>query len=104
MDVAAARTALRRAGALSPEERRVVVLILVLKGLLLVFGIVAYEVCKNEHVPRPDGWLAIWNHWDAPNYLHIAQHGYQPTGEKRFNLAFFPFYPFLLRGALTVGL
>ncbi len=34
----------------------------------------------------------VWNHWDAANYTRIAQYGYQA----RFDLAFFPLFPFLV--------
>ncbi len=36
--------------------------------------------------------LTTWNHWDAANYVRIAQYGYQT----RFDLAFFPFFPLLI--------
>jgi len=36
--------------------------------------------------------LSTWNHWDAANYTRIAQYGYQT----RFDLAFFPLFPFLI--------
>ena len=36
--------------------------------------------------------FTTWNHWDAANYVRIAQYGYQT----RFDLAFFPLFPFLI--------
>src|SRR5579859_6028597 len=36
--------------------------------------------------------LASWNHWDAANYVRIAQFGYQTP----FDVAFFPLYPLLI--------
>ncbi|MBV8148765.1 MAG: hypothetical protein JO092_06720 [Candidatus Eremiobacteraeota bacterium] len=36
--------------------------------------------------------LAVWGRWDAVHYLDIATQGYQGT-----DMAFFPFYPFLIR-------
>ncbi len=35
--------------------------------------------------------LSSWNHWDAANYVRIAQYGYE-----RVDLAFFPLFPFLI--------
>jgi Mannosyltransferase (PIG-V) len=36
--------------------------------------------------------LAVWGRWDAVHYIDIATQGYQGT-----DMAFFPFYPFLIR-------
>ncbi len=36
--------------------------------------------------------LSTWNHWDAANYVRIAQYGYQ----SKFDLAFFPLFPLLI--------
>ncbi|GAC1692411.1 MAG: membrane protein [Ktedonobacteraceae bacterium] len=36
--------------------------------------------------------LTVWNHWDAANYIRIAQYGYQT----RIDLAFFPLFPLLI--------
>src|SRR5947209_16711254 len=38
------------------------------------------------------GILASWNHWDAANYLRIAQFGYQTP----YDVAFFPLFPLLI--------
>jgi hypothetical protein len=40
--------------------------------------------------------LAIWNRWDGPWYIAIAQHGYifSPTGQSSVN--FFPLFPALI--------
>lgn len=38
------------------------------------------------------GLFTSWNHWDAANYVRIAQYGYQP-----FDVAFFPLFPLLIR-------
>src|SRR5437773_182288 len=37
--------------------------------------------------------LATWNHWDAANYVRIAEFGYQVA---LFDLAFFPLFPLLI--------
>src|SRR6266480_1614665 len=39
------------------------------------------------------GILASWNHWDAANYVRIAQFGYQAP----YDVAFFPLFPLLVR-------
>src|SRR6516162_1183602 len=40
------------------------------------------------------GLLTSWNHWDAANYTRIAQFGYQSI----YDTAFFPLFPWLIRG------
>lgn len=39
------------------------------------------------------GILTSWNHWDAANYVRIAQFGYQTP----YDVAFFPLFPLLIR-------
>ncbi|HEX6551759.1 MAG TPA: mannosyltransferase family protein [Ktedonobacteraceae bacterium] len=38
------------------------------------------------------GILSSWNHWDAANYVRIAQFGYQTP----YDVAFFPLFPLLI--------
>ncbi len=38
--------------------------------------------------------LTSWNHWDAAMYTHIAQFGYQTI----YETAFFPLFPWLIKG------
>src|SRR5437588_7239551 len=46
------------------------------------------------------GLLSSWNNWDAANYTRIAQYGYQNI----FDTAFFPLFPWLIKGiAFLVG-
>jgi len=42
--------------------------------------------------------LASWNHWDAANYVRIAQFGYQTP----FDVAFFPLLPLMIAGCAYV--
>lgn len=42
--------------------------------------------------------LASWNHWDAANYVRIAQYGYQT----QFDVAFFPLLPLMIAGGAYV--
>jgi hypothetical protein len=47
----------------------------------------------GEHVQESRNLLlAVWGRWDAVHYLDVATHGYQG-----YDMAFFPFYPFLIR-------
>src|SRR5438876_9067849 len=47
-------------------------------------------------LPLPALWQQ-WGHWDAGQYINIAEHGYS----RILQTAFFPLYPLLERGALT---
>lgn len=60
--------------------------------LLLVtyVGVVLLTVPKYSSTPTYFHTLLLaWNHWDASNYVRIAQYGYQYVPD----LAFFPLYP-----------
>ena len=73
---------------------RIVALTLAIKALILFYGATAFTVLGDE---RPDGWLAIWNRWDAPHYLDLARAGYVSTGVESRWIVFYPFYPWLVR-------
>ena len=45
------------------------------------------------------GILTSWNHWDAANYVRIAQFGYQTP----FDVAFFPLFPLLIKVIASVS-
>ncbi|MEY2562536.1 MAG: hypothetical protein QOH88_729 [Verrucomicrobiota bacterium] len=61
--------------------------------LTFAFGFCAYLVIQNK-IP-PEGWLGIWNRWDAWHYLNVAEHGYagEGSGEQRYMIVFLPLYP-----------
>jgi hypothetical protein len=82
---------------LTASDRSVAAMVLVIKAAVLVFGALSFQVTSNERVRTLTQLLAIWNRWDGPQYLLIAQHGYAPTGDQRLALAFFPLYPWLIR-------
>src|SRR5947209_7141250 len=50
---------------------------------------------KNNRQVPPEGWLDIWNRWDAVRYIEVAQLGYggEASGEHRFMIVFLPLYP-----------
>jgi Gpi18-like mannosyltransferase len=76
---------------------RIVALAVVLKLLVLWFGIQAFLVLRNEPLATPHAWLEIWNRWDAPHYRDLIDHGYAATGEERFWIVFFPLFPWIAR-------
>ena len=74
-----------------------VLFVLGVKALLLVHGALSIRVPWSFELSEPNGFFEIWNRWDALNYLHIAEYGYQATGDKQHLLAFYPLYPALIR-------
>ncbi|HEX5504080.1 MAG TPA: glycosyltransferase family 39 protein [Thermomicrobiales bacterium] len=71
--------------------------LLAMKAVLFLFGLSAYQVLSNQRVASFHDFLELWNRWDAPHYLDLAQHGYQSTGDERFFIVFFPLFPWLTR-------
>jgi hypothetical protein len=98
----------------------------VLRAVLLPFlwtrlalALVAWlgtQVSPGWSYPDPDGvrrgfafvrWIALdaFGRWDAHWYLDLARHGYAlrgPLGTVQSNVAFFPLYPWLVRGVDAV--
>src|SRR5712691_7611446 len=73
--------------------------VFMLTRLLLVlvtyFGYILLTAEKYSSTPVDVVALfTSWNHWDAANYVRIAQFGY----ESKFDLAFFPLFPLLISG------
>lgn len=77
-----------------------IAVVLCIKVLLFSYAVQCMVTLAKNYV----GWMEMWNRWDAIHYLQIAERGYVATGEGRFELAFFPFYPALVHlVALVVG-
>jgi hypothetical protein len=64
------------------------VLILITYIAYILFTAPAYSTTPVDTAAL----FTSWNRWDALNYIRIAQSGY----EQRVDLAFFPFFPFLI--------
>lgn len=91
--------------------RRVVAPLLVTRIALLMVGWFSQHLPINLNYPGTTavarGWdtvpfrlLDIWGRWDTSWYIGIVQRGYVVGGDLQGvqnNLAFFPFYPFLVR-------
>ena len=78
---------------------RLIGMILAIKAMFYFYGTQAFQVLTNSRIGSFDGWLAIWNRWDAVHYLNLAQNGYQATGQARFLIVFYPLFPWLTRAA-----
>jgi 4-amino-4-deoxy-L-arabinose transferase-like glycosyltransferase len=88
--VARARAALRADGAN-------IATLLIVKALVLLIGAWAYQTMTDRPLATIYDALAIWNRWDAPHYLDLAEYGYQNRGEQRLFLVFYPLFPWLTR-------
>jgi hypothetical protein len=76
---------------------REILWLFIITRLLLVmvtyFGYILFTAGNYTSTPVDvPGLLTSWNHWDAGNYVRIAQFGYQ----SRFDLAFFPLFPLMI--------
>jgi len=81
-----------------PDVRDVVVPVVVMRLVLMAFAWLALAVFAPGN--QADGFLGIWNRWDAPHLLEIARFGYGPPADPA-RIVLFPLYPFLIR---VVGL
>ncbi len=78
-------------------DLRVIGLILAMKLVLVAFGAAVVQVDLGHQITSLGDVFTVWNRWDAPHYLYLAEHGYQAAGEHRWFLAFFPLFPWLIR-------
>lgn len=71
--------------------------------LYLVAGALAHALISSADFAgtykAPSGALSYWANWDGAWYSLIAQHGYFDVSAT----AFFPVYPILIRGVMTLG-
>lgn len=67
------------------------------KLLVFLYGVHAYHLLTNYAPASVYGWLRLWNRWDAPHYLDLAQAGYTTTGNQRLWIVFYPLYPWAVR-------
>lgn len=89
--------------------KRPLVICLIAKIILITFSYFAFQYYAHEKITSLEQFLSIWNRWDAPHYLYIAEHGYTPVpktliGEDLF-IVFLPFFPALVKvfSFLTLG-
>jgi hypothetical protein len=75
----------------------VVAFVLGLKVLLLLHGGLSFLTPWDDSITSARALFETWNRWDSLNYLHIAEFGYESTGDMRHLLVFYPLYPALIR-------
>jgi hypothetical protein len=66
---------------------------ILLRGVFLVFAVLAVIVLRPEALPG-GSLLGIWERWDAPHYFDIARYGYGPPSDPAW-IVFFPLTPAL---------
>lgn len=92
-----ARGAIARVRPLAAFASPLVAPVLVMKALVLIFGVVAYQALADAGFGSARDWIRIWNRMDGPHYLSLAQFGYQTEGDPGNFVVFFPGYPWLVR-------
>jgi len=91
------RKARRRRFGLSSDEHALIGGVIAIKAVLFVFGGLVFQILNNQALHSVHDFLGIWNRWDGPHYLDLAQNGYQATGENSILLVFYPLYPWIVR-------
>lgn len=91
-------------GSLKEGTWKVLGFVFAVKALLFALGIFSYEIYANKRIEWPMGFFQIWNQWDCPAYLTIAEVGYAHGKSPDTNLAFFPLYPMCIRVLMLCGI
>lgn len=60
-------------------------------------GILSIEVINDSSLHSLADSIGLWNRWDTPHYLDLAQHGYSNHGELGLFIVFFPAFPAMVR-------
>ncbi len=82
-----------------PRSAKLAILIVV-SAKMLVFAVGYIVTCLNTgSYPSSTAVVDLFNRWDAPHYIDIARNWYvsDPTLDAYNFIAFFPFYPVLIR-------
>jgi hypothetical protein len=82
---------------LSDDDWDLIGLTILIKLGVLIFGVVAFVTVSNEKIDDLHRVLEIWNRWDGPHYLDLAQYGYNANGpgDVPLFIVFFPLFPWL---------
>lgn len=64
---------------------------------IYIIGYMSLMISENKAPNFWESMYTIWNKWDAKIYLRIAEHWYPGTGDSKYDLVFYPFYPILIR-------
>ncbi len=80
---------------LSPTDRSALGIWLISRLAVLTLTWPAAFVLRGSSQKAPQGWLQLWQNWDAVRLALIAQHGYFSPAESLYpnQIAFFPGFP-----------
>ena len=67
---------------------------ILLRGVFLVFGVLAVIVLRPEALPG-GSLLGLWERWDAPHFFEVARYGYGPPADPA-RIVIFPLFPALV--------
>lgn len=82
-----------------PDIRDIASPVVAARLVILGFAWLALAIFVPED--QASGLLGVWNRWDAPHLLEIAQFGYGPPADPA-RIVLFPLYPFLIRAVALV--
>ena len=88
---------LRQFGRLSPTDRAALGIWLVTRAAVLALSWPAAFIFRGS-AKSPQGWLQLWQNWDAVRLADIARYGYFSPAERLYpdQIAFFPGFPIVL--------
>lgn len=76
---------------------QIFMMVVVTRIFIYIMGYLSYALIHNEFLGVLESFEVLWNKWDAPHFISIAQNGYASIGEERYFIVFFPLYPILVR-------
>lgn len=76
---------------------QIISMVLISRVLIFIIGYISYALIQNDYLNLIEATEKLWNKWDAPHFLSIAQNGYASVGDERYFIVFFPLFPILVR-------
>ena len=71
--------------------------VLIISLIVIILTFLSSFIIFTVNQETSSSLLNIWSRWDGLSYLNIAENGYQNIDENKFLIAFFPFYPLLIK-------
>ncbi len=79
---------------ISSDAKLAILIVILTKILVFAIGLTANMAAGSASASTI---FTMFNRWDAPHYLEIAQNWYVNTGDPANFIVFFPLYPILIR-------
>ncbi|HEX9061559.1 MAG TPA: glycosyltransferase family 39 protein [Clostridia bacterium] len=94
-------TAIEESAYISKEDlqvfKKILIAVIATRVIIYLIGMMAVILTKNQDVNLFKDFQGIWNKWDSPHYLSIAENGYLNTGDEANFIVFYPLYPLLVK-------